>query len=131
MGFRKAKKAMRMMHEKHPGCREKLVEKAANGDALIDELKDDIPGIIGIDPKGSKIARAEAIACFVEAGNVWLPNPDKFPWVLEFIEECCTFPNSDYKDQVDTMTQALSRLRPKKAGSVVPQGMGKSSMWNV
>jgi len=130
MGYRKSKKAMQTLNEKWPECQEKLVEDAANGTPLIDDLKDEIGGIIAVQPKGSKIARAEAISCFIEAGNVWLPNPKKHKWVEAFIEECCTFPNSDYKDQVDSMTQAISRLRPKKKSkAVAPFSMTKASNW--
>lgn len=132
IGYLKAKKAIKNLSEKWPESTDKLIEAAANGDALIDDLKDDIMGIIGVVPKGSKITRAEANSGFVQAGNVWLPNPRKHKWVEAFIEECSTFPNSDYKDQVDAMTQALDRLRPKKKLTMVaPQGFGKSSTWKT
>jgi len=57
--------------------------------------------------RGGKVARAQAIAPLVEAGNVYLPHPDFAPWVNDFIEECAAFPNGAHDDQVDAMTQAL------------------------
>ena len=53
------------------------------------------------------MARAAAVSPLIEAGNVYLPHPQMFPWVSDFIEECAAFPNGKYDDQVDAMTQAL------------------------
>jgi predicted phage terminase large subunit-like protein len=69
----------------------------------------EIPGLLPVNPQGGKVARAQAIAPLVEAGNVYLPHPDYAPWVSDFIEECVQFPNGTYDDQVDAMTQALLR----------------------
>ncbi|MDE8070946.1 hypothetical protein PT100_08860, partial [Erysipelothrix rhusiopathiae] len=44
---------------------------------------DDTTGIVDINPKESKIARANAITPFMEAGNVWFPHPDEQPWVID------------------------------------------------
>jgi hypothetical protein len=52
MGYRKSKKAVKRMNEKWPECDEKLMEDAANGTPLLDDLKEEIPGMIGIQPKG-------------------------------------------------------------------------------
>jgi predicted phage terminase large subunit-like protein len=45
----------------------------------------------------------------IEAGNVYLPHPQIYPWVTDLIEECAAFPNGAHDDQVDAMTQALLR----------------------
>ena len=60
-----------------------------------------------MNPDGGKQARAYAVSPQIEAGNVYLPHPDIAPWITGFIEECATFPNGPYDDQVDAMTQAL------------------------
>jgi len=52
----------------------KLVEDKANGTAVIDTLKREIPGLIPIDPDGGKITRAHAASPIIEAGNVFLPG---------------------------------------------------------
>jgi phage terminase large subunit-like protein len=57
------------------------------------------------------VARAQAVSPQVESGNVYLPHPSIAPWVEPFVEECATFPNGKYDDQVDQMSQALNRLR--------------------
>lgn len=95
-----------------------LVEKKANGAAVIDALKDRIPGLIPIEPEGGKEVRAAAVSPLIEAGDVWLPVGDILPTapgyepttVAEFIDECATFPNGQHDDQVDATSQALNWL---------------------
>jgi predicted phage terminase large subunit-like protein len=95
---------------KWPRASAKVIEDKANGPAIIAQLGRTVPGIVAFTPKDSKEARANAIAAFVEAGNVELPNAKWAPWVHDFVEECAAFPNGTHDDQVDTMTQALHRL---------------------
>jgi len=131
MGYIASEKALIAAASKWPQCTKHYIEKTANGYALIENLRALIPGIIPITPKGSKTARAEAVSGFVQSGNVWLPRPKDHKWVEAFIEEHATFPNSKYKDQVDTATQALWQMKPKKVDKIGPQGMFKSSTWRV
>jgi phage terminase large subunit-like protein len=62
-------------------------------------------------PRAAKWARDQAVSPQVESSNVYLPHPAIAPWVEAFVEECSTFPNGKYDDQVDRMTQVLNRLR--------------------
>ena len=82
-------------------------------------LAREIPGIIPVNPEGGKLARAQAISPFVEAGNVYLPHPEYAPWVLDFIEECVQFPNGANDDQVDAMTQAILHLNQPQVQTYV------------
>lgn len=104
-------KAFKSFTQRWPQVVLKLVEDKANGPAVISVLQREISGIIAVQPKGSKEARAHAVSPLVEAGNVFLPHPTIAPWVWDFVEECAAFPNSRYKDQVDAMTQALGKLQ--------------------
>src|SRR5450432_3422061 len=70
-----------------------------------------MPGLVPVTPEGGKVARAQAVRPQVESGNVYLPHPALAPWVESLIDECGSFPNGKYDDQVDQMTQALNRLR--------------------
>lgn len=88
----------------------KWVEKKANGAALISVVQREIPGVIAVEPRGSKVARAEAISPQVEAGNVFLPDPSIAPWISDYVEELATFPNAAYDDDVDATSQALLKL---------------------
>ena len=110
LGFSETEAAFVSLRRKWPMVTRWLVEEKANGAAIIDRLRTQIPGIIPINPTESKEARAAAIASFVQSGNVWLPAPSRHPWVLQLIEEAAAFPHGTYDDQVDALTQALRDL---------------------
>ena len=88
----------------------KLVEDKANGPAVMSALSRRLPGLVPEEPHGSKVARASAVAPFIEAGNVIVPSPELCPWVGDLIEEAAAFPNGAHDDTVDAMSQALDRL---------------------
>lgn len=111
MGFVETVEALKRLMQKYPHARAKLIEDKANGTAIIDVLKTKVSGIIAIEPQGSKIARAQAVAPQVESGNVYLPNPARNDWINDFIDECAKFPNSKHDDQVDAASQALFRMQ--------------------
>jgi predicted phage terminase large subunit-like protein len=110
MDFPQTIQAIRAMSRKWPACGAKLIEDKANGPAVIQTLRDEIPGIVEVDPKGGKFSRASAISSHVEAGNIFLPHPRLGRWVNLFIHEASVFPAGAHDDQVDQMTQALVRL---------------------
>ena len=110
MGFTAQLTTFRALKGKYPMMNVGWVEEAANGAALIETLKKEISGIIPVKPKGSKLARAEAVAPQIEAGNVYLPDPTIAPWINDFIEEWAVFPNGVHDDQVDSCTMALNKM---------------------
>lgn len=112
MSFTKTVSEVVALRSAWPKIREILIEDKANGPAVIDTLKASVPGIIPIEPDGSKLARAHAVTSYWEAGNVWLPHPDLFPWVKDLVRELTGFPAAANDDQVDALTQALRRLYP-------------------
>lgn len=100
---------------KYPTCHAKLIENSAMGPAIKQTLHHEIPGIIPIPARGTKLSRIEAITPFLMAGNVYLPeneNGTKPKWVWEFVEECAAFPAGVNDDILDAMSQALSFLSP-------------------
>lgn len=113
MGFTETCAALIGVREKFPACRQVLIEDKANGPAIIDFLKGQMPGIMPIEPDGSKLARAYAIAWVWEAHNVYLPHEAIAPWVKHFMSELTHFPAAAHDDQVDAMTQALRFLFPQ------------------
>lgn len=103
------------------GVYEHIVEDKANGTAVIDVLKKEISGMIPVNPTNSKEARARAVTPEVEAGNVFLPAAAS--WLPDFLSEAKAFPNAANDDQVDAMTQALTRLRGGgNVVTLVPRG---------
>jgi predicted phage terminase large subunit-like protein len=103
---------------------QRLIEKKANGAAIIDTLRKKFPGIKAINPSASKEARARAITPEVESGNVYLPHPADpgNEWVSELLSELRNFPHDATDDQVDCLTQALLHLRGKGRGQITVPG---------
>lgn len=56
---------------------------------------------------GDKVIRAEPFAAQCEAGNVFLLRGD---WNADYLDELCSFPGADLKDQVDASSGAFGRL---------------------
>ena len=105
--FPETVKQVKGLYQAHP-CQEILIEKKANGAAVISTLEGVIPGIIPVNPTESKEARAAAVSYAIEAGNVYLP--EQAVWIQEALEEIRAFPNAKNDDIVDAMTQALNHL---------------------
>lgn len=96
-----------------PQASRRLVEDKANGTAVIDSLKSKIPGIVPVTPKESKYSRATAVAPFIEAGNVFLPEAKEGVALFdaeELITEASAFPNGSHDDMVDATSQALAEM---------------------
>lgn len=125
MTFTETCKKITELAEQYPDLYVILIEKKANGDAIIDSLTemdmfyhkdsgkdyskaDKSIAIMPVTPRGGKFARAEAVAPYVEAGRCYLPSPEVETTVL--IEECAKFPNAKHDDRVDALSQALSQL---------------------
>lgn len=103
--FTGAVKAVRDMTDRHPRVDAKLIEAKANGPAVMDTLRNEIPGIIPVEVEGSKEARAASSTARVEAGNWYLPHPLIAPWGDAFIDELAAFPKGTHDDQVDAFSQ--------------------------
>lgn len=86
-------------------ARTKLIEAKANGPAIISSLKRKYNGLVAVEPKGSKVARAMGVVGVVKSGNVYLPKYAS--WREAFIDEHAKFPFAKNDDQVDAMTQYL------------------------
>lgn len=95
---------------KYPGTNSVLVEAKANGMAVIQMLKHEVAGLIPVEPVGGKVARVNAIAPQIQAGNIHIPHSNKSFWVNDFLTECANFPNGKHDDQVDAMSQAVLHL---------------------
>lgn len=88
-----------------------LVEDKANGSAIVQTLQHEPDMfVIAVNPRGGKAARVNAVSMAIESGHVFLPTPDKAPWVEEFIDQFTAFPNAAHDDMVDAASQALNRM---------------------
>lgn len=120
-GFTRTLHAFQTMAKKWPQARRHLVEDKANGPAVIDTLRHVVPGIVPVEPDGSKVARAHAVTTYFEAGNVYLPHPSLFPWVQDYISELTTFPSGAHDDQCDSTTMAIRDLTNRVSMKIDPR----------
>jgi predicted phage terminase large subunit-like protein len=121
MTFPEAKRRVKLLRARFPALTLSriYIEDKANGPAIIDDLKNEVSGLIAVNPEGGKEARAHAVSATVEAGNVFLPSPIDgagnpragFEWVLELVELAAKFPKVENDDDIDAMTQALAQMQ--------------------
>jgi predicted phage terminase large subunit-like protein len=121
MDFVATIKAIRDLTKKWPMAGLKLVEDKANGPAVISALRNEIPGLVAVEPNGDKVSRAYAVTPMYEAGNVWLPHPQIAPWIEAWKLEHIQFPLGANDDDVDSGTQALDRMWKQINGEPDPQ----------
>jgi predicted phage terminase large subunit-like protein len=84
-----------------------LIERAANGHALISDLSRRFGQLIRpIDPDGrSKTARLLAHAATIKSRHIYLPAGA--PWLEAYVHEFLEFRRGRFSDQVDATTQLL------------------------
>lgn len=84
-----------------------IIEDAANGPALVADLRNEIPNVIPFNPAryGSKNSRAQKSTPTWESGAIRLPADA--PWTADYVEEHCSFPLGAHDDRVDAMSQLL------------------------
>ena len=99
---------IRRQREVHRPLGAVLVEDKANGPAVIQRLKLNVPGVIEINPQGGKIARMFAVAAEWQAGD-WLLDRHA-AWTADFIDQITMFPNAKNDDMCDSMSQAAAWL---------------------
>lgn len=87
-----------------------LIEDKGSGQSLLQDLRRDtkLP-VIAIMPEGDKGLRVERCSPTIEAGVCYLPNPGPdTPWLHDLETEVSGFPNTEYMDQVDALSQYLN-----------------------
>ena len=87
-----------------------LIEQKATGTPLTHELRRmGIPVTPFTPSRGAdKFTRMNSCAPVFESGMVWRPDTR---FADEVVEECASFPNGEYDDLADSMTQAILRFR--------------------
>jgi predicted phage terminase large subunit-like protein len=108
--------------DKYPYIRTKLVEKKANGDAILSLLKRNMTGLIPVEPKReiSKEQRIMSTIPEIFAGNVYLPIKDHCPQIKHLLEESSYFPKGKHDDALDAFFYAIDHLVFAVSTTVVP-----------
>lgn len=101
--------------EAHRGYREYMpdrviIEKAASGIPLYQELRRAGIPVKAVPPKGSKLSRAHAATLMLEQGCVYYPDRK---WAEEVIDTCASFTgrNDEHDDEADVLSYCLNWLR--------------------
>lgn len=76
-----------------------------------------LPGLLPVTPKGPKPVRLRAVSPLIEAGNVTLVRG---PAADALVAEAAAFPNGTHDDQVDALSQALSKMSHGTATTSLP-----------
>lgn len=92
---------------------EHIVEAKASGKSLRQALRAEGIPLIEVEPAGDKVARANAITRFFEAGMVTLLDG---AGVDALIHELLSFPNGTHDDQVDALVYGLARCAGGTSG---------------
>ena len=127
--FPELKKKVIELYELHK-VNEILIEDKASGQSLLQELQRNtrLP-IKPIKVEQDKIARVNAVTPLIEAGRIVLPSNKH--WLKSFTDECEEFPNGEFDDAVDSMSQFLLNEKTKSSGDYrnikhIPRGAIKT-----
>ena len=106
--FPELKRKVKELYERHKPYNV-LIEDKASGQSLIQELEREtrIP-IKKINPDKDKIARVHAVTPLIESGRVNLVLEDFADKREMILNECEEFPNGQYDDIVDSISQFLN-----------------------
>lgn len=111
MGFTATVRALQRLRDSWPRCRRVILEAKANGPAVVDALKEEIPGIREWEPgTKSKYERAEVGSVPVlQAGQVYYPAEQYAPWRKGYTNRHVAFDGSSSvpDDEIDTTSMAL------------------------
>jgi predicted phage terminase large subunit-like protein len=94
------------------------VESALHGQALVQDILREAKlfrvALRAIRTDTDKVTRSLLWAAKAEAGKVILVRG---PWIEDFIEEVCSFPNGAHDDQIDAMSLAFRMMTERKKSS--------------
>ena len=110
-----------------------LIEDKASGQSLIQELQRNtaLP-IRPVKVEADKIARVHSVTPLIEAGKIYLPKDAH--WLKQFLDECEDFPNGEFDDVVDSVSQFLNSIKLKSNADYkemvhLPRGKIRTKYW--
>lgn len=110
--------AIRGLKKDFPSATYVLIERKANGEAVISTLTTEIGGCVPIDDNENWMVRANAMLPYVAGGNWFLL--DGAQWVPAFITEFSMFPNGAHDDRIDTCSQVSKYFSGGGGGRSLP-----------
>lgn len=113
MTYPQTKDAIRKLLGEYNACNTVLIERKANGQAIIDELGAEFSGLIPIEASEHYMSRAYAMSPAIESGNLHVLDGEQ--WLEPFIGELTLFPNGTHDDRVDALAQLMTYYRDMPA----------------
>jgi predicted phage terminase large subunit-like protein len=107
---------IRRQREVHRPVSAVIVEDKANGPAVIQRLRVNVPGVVEINPQGGKVARMFAAAAAWQAGDWYVDR--NAAWTEPFIQQITMFPSAAHDDMADMMSQASAWLLQRDVNTV-------------
>jgi predicted phage terminase large subunit-like protein len=107
---------IRRQREVHRPISAVIVEDKANGPAVIQRLRVNVPGVVEINPQGGKVARMFAAAAAWQAGDWYVDR--NAAWTEPFVQQITMFPSAAHDDQADMMSQAAAWLLKRDVNTV-------------
>lgn len=107
--------AIRAWRAKYPQAEDIIIEDAANGPAIEQALRAEIPGIQLSKTQGGKEARAHAVSNLFKDARCYLPADA--PWIAAYEEQLERFPKSAHDDDVDATSHGLLFLHRFNLGT--------------
>lgn len=110
-----------------------LIEDKASGQSLIQELqRNTVLPIKPIKVENDKIARVHSVTPLIESGKVYLPKDAH--WLKGFLDEMEEFPNGEFDDTVDSVSQFLNAMKVTRTPDLkeivhLERGRIKSKYW--
>lgn len=83
-----------------------FVESRMFGTTLVYELGRTGVPVSELKAEVDKYTRAMPAAARSESGLLWLPDPERVPWVAGWVDELVGFPNASHDDVVDVVAYA-------------------------
>lgn len=121
MGFVESKRKVKQMAARYRNPITAIEDKA-NGPAVLDALRKEVPRLKAVSPDGSKLARAHAAAGMIESGKVFLPDLAEESWVAAYLDEVTAFPEGKHDDRVDTTSQAIRLMTRARVRALFARG---------
>ena len=109
------------------------IEKDGMGLGVVQHVRRERIAVRAIKARGSKEARSQTAEIRMAAGSIYFPA--RAPFLFELEGELLQFPNSEYADQVDTLSHAaiqVQRMRGMNVGpaDAVSDALGQQDMDN-
>lgn len=123
--------AMVRHHDRDNKLRAVVIEDKASGTSAYQTILAAYPQLgellVPYMPVGSKEERAAQAAVWCKLGCVLLPHPSEaVPWLYDYESELFGFPDAEYRDWVDTLSQLVSYMEHYiRAGWQARQGQGQ------